>query len=63
MLLQTPPGGWLEKWEMERKIRKFSHQVVNDEIAFSPNWCKGHFDGHRRKVLEEFDQQWQQVSK
>lgn len=61
-LLRTPPGAWLEKWEMERKIRKFSRQTGNDEIAFSANWCKGHFDGHRQKVLEEFDHQWQQIN-
>jgi hypothetical protein len=61
-LLRTPPGGWLERWEMERKIRKFSHQTDNDESAFSADWCKGHFDGHRQKVLEEFDHQWQRVN-
>jgi hypothetical protein len=62
-LLRTPPGSWLEKWEMQRKIRKFSRQTGGDESAFSANWCKGHFDGHRRRVLDEFDNQWQKVNK
>jgi hypothetical protein len=61
-MLRTPPGGWLETWEMKRKIRKFSRHL-DDESAFSANWCKGHFDGHRRKVLEEFDHQWERVSR
>jgi hypothetical protein len=61
-LLRTPPGSWLERWEMQRKIRKFSHQNGGDESAFSADWCKGHFDGHRRRVLDEFDNQWQKVN-
>lgn len=60
-LQRTPPGGWVERWEMERKIRKFSHQSGGDESAFSANWCKGHFDGHRHRVLVEFDHQWKKV--
>jgi hypothetical protein len=47
---------------MQRKIRKFSHQNDGDESAFSADWCKGHFDGHRRRVLDEFDNQWQKVN-
>jgi hypothetical protein len=47
---------------MRRKIQKFSHQNGGDESAFSADWCKGHFDGHRRRVLDEFDHQWQKVN-
>lgn len=61
-ILRTPPGGWLENWEMKRKIRKFTHLTGGDESAFSADWCKGHFDGHRQRVLDEFDNQWQKVS-
>lgn len=61
-LLRTPAGSWVEQWEMERKIRKFSRLNGGDESAFSADWCKGHFDGHRRRVLDEFDNQWQKVN-
>jgi hypothetical protein len=60
--MRTPPGGWIEGWEMRRKIRKFSRLNGGDESAFSADWCKGHFDGHRRRVLDEFDNQWQKVT-
>lgn len=62
-ILRTPPGAWLEQWEMKRKIRKFSQLTDGDESAFSANWCKGHFGGHGRRVLDEFDNQWQKVKK
>jgi hypothetical protein len=62
-MLRTPPGSWLEKWEMQRKIRKFRHQPGGDESAFSADWCKGHFGGHRQRVLDEFDSQWQNIKK
>jgi hypothetical protein len=61
-VLRTPPGSWIERWEMERKIRKFSRLNGGDESAFSADWCKGHFDGHRRRVLDEFDHQWQKIN-
>lgn len=61
-VLRTPPGGWIERWEMQRKIRKFSRLNGGDESVFSADWCKGHFDGHRRRVLDEFDHQWQKIN-
>ena len=53
--LRTPVGGQLERWEMARKVRKFS-QRPNDhaEAAFGAEWCKGHFDGHGRRVLAAY---------
>lgn len=61
-ILRTPPGSWIEQWEMKRKIRKFSLMTGGDESAFSADWCKGHFDGHRQRVLDKFDNQWQRVN-
>lgn len=60
--LRTRAGGRLERWEMERKIRKLSFDDVNHpEASFSPDWCKGHVDGHGERILTRFRERWQAV--
>jgi hypothetical protein len=55
-LLRTPPGGWVERWEMRRKIRKLGRQGRgNLEASFSPEWCKGHFQGYGQRTLAAFE--------
>ncbi|HJW90632.1 MAG TPA: hypothetical protein VJ436_08320 [Anaerolineales bacterium] len=54
-LIRTPPGGWLEVWEMKRKVRRFKGKSAGEgEAEFCADWCKGHFDGHARHTLQEF---------
>jgi hypothetical protein len=53
-LLRTPPGTWLERWEMDRKVRKLESQMpASDpvEAEFGVDWCKGHFGGYGRRTL------------
>jgi hypothetical protein len=51
------PLGWLERWEMQRKIAKFARQqALNAETRFSADFCKGHFDGHKAQTLRAFEQ-------
>jgi hypothetical protein len=53
--LRTPAGGWIERWEMDRKVHKFSRQRDGAaETAFCADWCKGHFDGHGERTLTAF---------
>lgn len=53
--LRSPPGAWLERWEMTRKMRKFNEQAGDQvEAAFCPDWCKGHFDSHGHAILKAF---------
>lgn len=52
--LRTPLGHWLEQWEMQRKIRKFQGRNQGNEAAFSPDWCKGHFDSHKEVILTAY---------
>jgi hypothetical protein len=53
--LRTPPGGWVERWEMDRKVHKFSRQRNGAaETAFCADWCKGHFDGHGERTLTAY---------
>jgi hypothetical protein len=53
-LLRTPPWAWLERWEMRRKIAKFTQQlgeVQTPEVAFSADRCQGHFRRHGERAL------------
>ncbi|MBP7999052.1 MAG: hypothetical protein KA314_19665 [Chloroflexi bacterium] len=55
LLLRTQPGSWLEAWEMNRKIRKFSQDNRNNsETSFTRDWCKGHFDAHSQRILNQY---------
>jgi hypothetical protein len=47
-------GMRLEQWEMQRKIRKLNRRQTA-EANFSPDWCKGHFDDHARRILDNFE--------
>lgn len=58
--LRTRPGGLLEQWEMNRKVRRFSLQAA-PETAFSADYCKGHFEAHGQQTLSEFSNQWQKL--
>ena len=53
--LRTRPAVHLEQWEMRRKIHKFSQDHrANAETAFAPDWCKGHFDAHSQRILNQY---------
>lgn len=57
ILLNTAALNRLEEWEMNRKIRKFTHATTNkQEIAFGQDWCKGHFEGHAHRTLIAFQE-------
>jgi hypothetical protein len=53
----SSPGRWLDTWEMHRKIRKLTRENENtSEADFSPDRCKGHFDGHMQHILDTYHQ-------
>ena len=69
-VLRGSIGARVEQWEMTRKVRKFTGQVAaresaaapkDHEIAFSADWCKGHFDGHGNRVLHEYERRLEAV--
>ena len=46
-----PFANWLEKWEMNRKIKKLSYEQSSSlESYFSADVCKGHIDRHRENI-------------
>jgi len=65
-MLRSPLGDWLEAWEMNRKVRKLSAvqppQNGREEAQFSPQWCKGHFDGHAVRALKEYSSRLQRIA-
>jgi hypothetical protein len=68
ILFAPPIGSRLERWEMNRKIRKFSangtpaHQKSgSSETSFCQDWCKGHFDGHGQRTLAAFQERLSQL--
>jgi hypothetical protein len=57
LIFEASPGRWLETWEMNRKIRKLIREHDNiSEADFSPDRCKGHFDGHMQHILDTYHQ-------
>jgi len=54
-LFHSPLGAGLERWEMNRKIQKFTTNFPSTaETRFSPDRCQGHFDGYGKKTMEAF---------
>jgi hypothetical protein len=65
-LLNTPPGRWLEHWEMSRKIAKLRrqhHDQASDEVVLTADRCQGHFDQHGRRTLEAFQARLRQMGR
>jgi hypothetical protein len=61
-LLLTPPGAWLEKWEMDRKIRKLRRENGdNPEAAFSADLCKGHSHRHGQKTEQVLNKKLENI--
>lgn len=56
-LLGGALGARLERWEMERKVRKFNAiaQSRGGSVAFTADCCKGHFGHHDQRIQREFE--------
>jgi hypothetical protein len=52
--LRTLPVDALERWEMRRKTARLAAGATSPEQRFDAMSCKGHFDEHRRRVLERY---------
>jgi len=55
-LLSGMVGTWIEKWEMRRKVRKFSARAtgLGDSVIFDRTQVKGHFDDHGKKISSRY---------
>ncbi len=55
--LRLPCTGRFERWEMRRKVRKLQRLYPDQsEAVFSPNCCKGHFDGHAQRIISLYSE-------
>ena len=53
--LRSRMCGPLERWEMNRKVRKLGNRGDGHaEAAFGPDWCKGHFGDHGQATLARY---------
>jgi hypothetical protein len=53
--LRSRLGGRLERWEMDRKIRKLTRRGADHiESGFGVDWCKGHFGDHGQRTLARY---------
>lgn len=50
----------LDRWEARRKIPEYRRQerAAGADIAFTPDECKGHFDGHGARIQQLFAERW-----
>lgn len=65
-ILSSRLGAAVEQWEMERKLAKFQQQLQEmiakqqradeavAEAQFTADWCKGHFGGYTRRILDAY---------
>jgi hypothetical protein len=54
-LLAGKLGDRLERWERDRKIARLRGDGIRSaEISLTADQCKGHFDGHRARVLDAY---------
>ncbi len=65
-LLEWPLRGALgdrvERWEMERKVRRFKLQAgFGEETDFGPNMCQGNFDHHGLQTLQAWRERLERI--
>ena len=44
----------IERWEMGRKVARFTAGEASEELRFTETACKGHFEGHRLRALDAY---------
>jgi predicted nucleotidyltransferase len=63
ILFRFPFANRLEKWEMERKIARLTHEQSSSfESYFSADVCKGHIDKHGQKTESAVQERLKQAT-
>lgn len=62
-VLRTPVGDWIEEWERERKVRRFTRMsglggdglgTADVDADFSATRCKGHLGTRAREIMARY---------
>ena len=62
IVLKAPLINPIERWEMNRKIVKFSQQTKKGSRAnFCADWCKGYLDAHEQRVSITYAQRMRTI--
>jgi hypothetical protein len=62
ILFRLPFASWFERWEMDRKIVRLTHEQSSSfESYFSADVCKGHIDRHRQKTENAVQEKLKQI--
>jgi hypothetical protein len=62
-LLASRVGDALERWECRRKIREIGRlSRGNPEVVLDRHQCKGHVDGHGRRIAEAYSARLESLS-
>ena len=58
MIFGTPLGDILERWEYQRKLRKFAPQTQQPSSSATINGdqAKGHFNDHGLRILGQYEE-------
>jgi hypothetical protein len=56
LILRTPIGDILERWEYRRKLRKFTPQThrPTSSAVIDDQQAKGHFNDHGLRIMAQF---------
>ena len=61
-LLNGGAGDRLERWERNRKQRKFNREAAHSPAAqLDPDHVKGHFNDHGQRILKAYDERLRQL--
>jgi hypothetical protein len=64
LLLRSNVGDRFERWEMNRKIARFSKQAgFGEETIFNADMCQGNFDHHKRRTQKVFENKLVELEK
>jgi hypothetical protein len=58
VILNTPIGDMIERWEYQRKLRKFAPQTQQptSSATIDGDQAKGHFNDHGLRILEQYEE-------
>ena len=54
---------WLQKYQITKHTRLAGQNGAYDTLLFTPDICKGHYDGHKHKTMLAYQQRVEKFEK